>query len=65
VGKNYILESEGRISVLAGQKKLEEMLIFLAYRKLKRALAGFSSPRINTLDVPAQILGECEREREV
>jgi len=65
VGKSCILKSEGRISVLAGQKKIEDMLVFLAYRKLKRSLAGFSSPYMNTLNFPPQIPGENEREREV
>jgi len=43
VDKNKVLEKNGRVSVLAGKKRVDDMLVFLAYRKLKRDLAGLPS----------------------
>lgn len=36
--KKQIFEDQGKISVLAGKKKIEDMLVYLAYRKLTRLL---------------------------
>lgn len=35
-----IFENNGRVSVLAGRKKIDDMLIFIAYKKLQRTLAN-------------------------
>jgi len=47
--KNRIIENKGRISVLAGKNQVDEMLVFLACRKLKKELAGFSFHNINKI----------------
>lgn len=36
--KKRIFEDQEKISVLAGKKKIEDMLVYLAYRKLARLL---------------------------
>jgi hypothetical protein len=38
VFKKQIFEDLEKISVLAGKKKIEDMLVYLAYRKLTRLL---------------------------
>jgi len=38
VFKKQIFEDREKISVLAGKKKIEDMLVYLAYRKLTRLL---------------------------
>lgn len=43
--RNKVFENNGRISVLAGKKKIDDMLVFLAYKKVKRTLAGPSLHR--------------------
>jgi hypothetical protein len=35
-----VLEGQGHIAVLAGEKKIGDMLVFLMYRKLKNTLGG-------------------------
>ena len=36
--KKQIFEDREKISVLAGKKKIEDLLVYLAYRKLTRLL---------------------------
>lgn len=48
--ENKVFENNGRVSVLAGKKNIDDMLVFLAYRRLKRALAGPAARRIKSME---------------
>ncbi|MDF9407086.1 hypothetical protein L7E55_01725 [Pelotomaculum isophthalicicum JI] len=41
--KKLIIENHERLSVLSGREKIDDMIVFLAYRKLVRTLAASSS----------------------
>lgn len=41
--KKLIIENHERLSVLSGKEKIDDMVVFLAYRKLVRKLAASSS----------------------
>lgn len=41
--KKLIIESHERLSVLSGRKRIDDMVVFLAYRKLVKTLAASSS----------------------